>query len=184
MAAGPINLPIEDGNSQLRNVLTWSSTGAIGGNLSPMQAILGADGLTIASAANGFPVTMENASVAITAAALPLPSGAATSALQTTGNTSLASLVTAVGGVQATIVSGQQTQAGTATALGTGALLNGVRVKAKIGNSAPIYVGPSGVSTSTGYELNPSDDVLVQVNNLNAAFIVGTSGDGVSFVGN
>lgn len=49
--------------------------------------------------------TIDNSSLAITASSLPLPLGAATSALQTTGNTSLSSIASAVSGtlsVQAT----------------------------------------------------------------------------------
>lgn len=47
---------------------------------------------------NPLAVTVENSSIAVTASALPLPSGAATAALQTTGNTSLASILSALGG--------------------------------------------------------------------------------------
>lgn len=195
MAAGPITLPVQDANAVTRNVLTWSSTGLLTGNLSPLQAILGVDGATIATAANAFPVTLENASIAITAAALPLPTGAATSALQTTGNTSLAAIATSVAALpvaKSTIVSGQQKIATTGTALaltsGSNPLGNSVRVKASIANVGQIAIGPSGVTntfdgTGNGDILNPGDVVILQVTNTNAVFINGTIGDFVSFSG-
>lgn len=96
--AGETQITIKDGGSTNRTMNVWSSDGTITGNLSPLQAILGADGATIASAANGFAVTVENASLAITAAALPLPAGAATAAGLTTINTTLGSPMQASGG--------------------------------------------------------------------------------------
>lgn len=44
-------------------------------------------------------VNVSNASIAVSAASLPLPTGAATSALQTTGNTSLSTIITNTTGV-------------------------------------------------------------------------------------
>lgn len=44
-------------------------------------------------------VNITTASIAVTAASLPLPTGAATSALQTTGNTSLSTIITNTTGV-------------------------------------------------------------------------------------
>ena len=59
----------------------------------------GADGtFTLVDSSNPVPVTIANASIAITAASLPLPSGAATAANQSTANTHLATLAGAVSG--------------------------------------------------------------------------------------
>lgn len=68
MAAGITQMTVLDGGSTSRSVQVWSSTGAITGNLNPLQALVGADGANIASAANGLPVTIENASLTIAAA--------------------------------------------------------------------------------------------------------------------
>ncbi len=88
-------LPLTMPDSNTANV----SVGIIGTNITGTW--------TPIASGNPFPVTIENGSIAVTGtfwqttqpvsvASLPLPTGAATSALQTTGNTSLASLVSAI----------------------------------------------------------------------------------------
>jgi hypothetical protein len=61
---------------------------------------------TLVSSADGLPVNVLNASVAVTAAALPLPSGAATAANQATEITHLAALAGAVAGGAVVVADG------------------------------------------------------------------------------
>jgi len=138
---------------------------------------------------NNFPAVQ-----AISATALPLPTGAATSANQTSEIallTSIAADVSALGGGQNTILSGQKTIAvtGTAVQLGSGALVNGVIITANINNTAPISVGPSGVNNTqtgsgNGYILQPGTSIAYSVTNLSPIYINGTAGDFVSYSGN
>ena len=138
---------------------------------------------------NNFPAVQ-----AMSAASLPLPSGAATSALQTTGNASLASIATSVagmGGIQNTLIAGQKAIAttGTAVQLGTGALVNGVTITANINNSAPMTVGPTGVTNTqtgsgNGYILQPGASMSFSISNLSPIYLNGTAGDFVSYTGN
>jgi hypothetical protein len=59
-------------------------------------------------------------------------------------------------------ITGQQAVTGTAAPLATHECVQ-IIVKALAANSIPVYIGPSTVSTSTGYELNPGDHVIVEV---------------------
>ncbi len=57
MAAGVTQLTVLDGTSTSRSMQVYSSNGAISGNLSPLQTIVGADGATPAASANPLPVS-------------------------------------------------------------------------------------------------------------------------------
>ena len=84
-----------------------------------------------------------------------------------------------------TIYSGQQAATGSAAALPSYALSNGIVITAKSANSGTIYVGPSGVTISTGYPLAAGQSISYAVTNLSAISILGSaSGDGVAFTGN
>lgn len=86
----------------------------------------------------------------------------------------------------ATILSGQKTVTASASALASNALTNGVVVKADPNNGAAIYIGPSGVTTATGYKLNPGDAISFAVTNTSALFIISVASttDTISFTGN
>lgn len=83
----------------------------------------------------------------------------------------------------ASIVSGQQAVTATAAALPSNTVRRAT-VKALMGNSIAVYVGPSGVLTSDGYELAPNESVTLDVSNTNLIFVVAsTTGASVCFVG-
>lgn len=78
---------------------------------------------------------------------------------------------------------------GTAVALGSGALSNGVIIKAKSSNAGSVVVGPSGVtnavtSSANGYELAPGEAISVAAANLSQVYINGAAGDFVFYAGN
>jgi hypothetical protein len=66
-----------------------------------------------------------------------------------------------------------------------------VMLKARTGNAGIVYVGKSNVtntqstagnrSTTAGFQLDPGDMIVFPATNLNAIFINGTAGDGVSY---
>ena len=75
--------------------------------------------------------------------------------------------------------------AGTAEALGAGALNRGVYIRALAGNSGVnVYIGGSTID-NTGFGLTTADPpVFLSVDNLNSIWLdVDTNGDGVSYVG-
>lgn len=76
------------------------------------------------------------------------------------------------------VIAGQQSVTGTATALATNTTKE-VCVKALLANTLNVYVGPSGVTTSTGLELGPGDSYCTRVTNTNALFVI-SSGAGPS----
>lgn len=88
-----------------------------------------------------------------------------------------------VGGLPTTIYSAQQTVTGAAAALASsGSLVNGVIVKAGSTNANPVYVGPSGVTSSTGYRLNAGEAISYAVANASGVYIIGTAGTDVVYV--
>jgi hypothetical protein len=78
---------------------------------------------------------------------------------------------------------------GTSVALGSGALQNGVVVKANSANTNVILIGPTGVSrtldgTGNGYPLAAGEAISVAAANLSQVLLNGAAGDFVSFAGN
>jgi len=93
--------------------------------------------------------------------------------------------------VPALPLSGQKkvSVSGTAVALGSGALHNGVVITAKTTNAGNIFVGLSGVlttddGTGNGYRLLPGQSISFAVADLSAIYINGTAGDSIYFAGN
>lgn len=76
------------------------------------------------------------------------------------------------------LLAGQQAVTGTAAALATNTTKE-VCVKALLANTINVYVGPTGVTTSTGLELGPGDSYCTRVTNTNALFVI-ASGAGPS----
>jgi len=143
--------------------------------------------------------TFYPATQPISATALPLPTGAATSANQPALNGDGGSLAhvtnfpttQAVTTPLAAPVTGQVSIAttGTALALGSGALVNGIVIKANTANAATILVGGSGVTnvstgTGNGYPLAPGEAISIASSNLSQVYINGTAADFVSYAGN
>ena len=88
-------------------------------------------------------------------------------------------------GAGAAIYSGQQTCAASAAALPSQTLANGVVVTAKSTNTGTVYVGPLGVTSSTGYPLAAGQSISYAVANLSSVYIVDSvTTDAVAFTGN
>jgi hypothetical protein len=86
-----------------------------------------------------------------------------------------AQLVTAVASaaeLPSTIQNGQQTVTTSAVALPTGALTQGVILESLSTNTVSIFIGASGVTTSTGIELLPGASTSVAVNNTNLIYVI------------
>ncbi len=83
----------------------------------------------------------------------------------------------------AAVISGQQAVTGSAVVLATNTMKN-ICVKALAANAINVYIGPSGVSTSTGMELAPGDSWCGPVTNSNVIFVIAsTTGSSVSWIG-
>ena len=68
-------------------------------------------------------------------------------------------------------LAGQVTTTGTAAAIGSGSLTTGVTITNT--GSANVYIGPSGVTTSTGYALIGGTSVSLVVANLSSIYAIG-----------
>lgn len=85
----------------------------------------------------------------------------------------------------AAILSGQQAVTASAVALATHTLAKGICVNALSTNSISVFVGPSGVTTSTGFELTAKAGYCVAVANSNAIYVIAsTTGASVTWSGN
>jgi hypothetical protein len=110
--------------------------------------------------------------------------------LPTLGPATIANSMPVVTPLPAAPVCGQKAIAVTNTAvvLGSGALTNGVIITAASSNAGTIYVGATGVNTTssgtgTGYPLAPGTGISFAVANLSDLFINGTAADWVAYAG-
>jgi hypothetical protein len=79
---------------------------------------------------------------------------------------------------------GQQTVATTAAALPNQALVNGVAVQALSTNTQTVYVGGSGVTSTTGYPLAAGQAISFAVANADSVYVLGQNAtDVVAFAG-
>jgi hypothetical protein len=144
--------------------------------------------------------TFWQATQPVSAASLPLPTGAATAASQATGNTALAAIQTAlelldnavsgteyrvdtVSEVASTFDHGAKSSVGTSAvqviAASTPAT-RGVTVKAADDNSGTVYVGNSDVTANTadgtdGFPLAAGDALTVPVDDANKVYVRGSA---------
>ncbi len=82
-------------------------------------------------------------------------------------------------GNPATVYTAQQTATSSAVALTAQALVNGVVVTNDPASTVNVFVGPSGVTSSTGYKLTPGQSISFGVTNASAVFIIAPSGSPV-----
>jgi hypothetical protein len=87
--------------------------------------------------------------------------------------------------VPTNVFSGQSAVTGTAAALTGQALTKGVCVEALSTNTISVYIGPSGVTTSTGIEVPAGSGFCIAVSNTNILYVVAsTTGATVTWAGN
>ncbi len=75
----------------------------------------------------------------------------------------------------AAILSGQQAVTNAAVALATNTIKN-ICVKALDGNTAVVFVGPTGITTATGMELGAGESYCTGLTNSNLMFVIATAG--------
>lgn len=81
-------------------------------------------------------------------------------------------------------VAGQVAVGVAAAAIGSNVLVEGVIVQALSTNTATIFVGPSGVTTATGFELQPGQATSIAVNNTNVIYAIsGSAAQKLCYVG-
>lgn len=157
------------------------------------------------SAAGAVKVDGSAVTQPVSAVSLPLPTGAATAAKQPalgTAGSASADVITVQGIASMTalkvdgsgvtqpvqsvgngaVLSNQQAVTGTAAALASNSCRKAL-VKALAANAINVYVGPTGVTTATGFELAPGESVSLDVSNTNLIFVIAsTTGASVCWV--
>lgn len=84
----------------------------------------------------------------------------------------------------ASVLGGQQTVTASAVVLPTNST-HGVCVKALSTNTIDVFVGPAGVTTSTGFPLSAGDSACYQLSNTNLLFVIAsTTGASISWTAN
>ena len=82
----------------------------------------------------------------------------------------------------AAVLANQQAVTASAVALATNASKN-ICVKALAGNTANVYIGPTGITTATGMELAPGDSYCGPVANTNLLYVIAAAtGSSVSWI--
>jgi len=83
-------------------------------------------------------------------------------------------------GFSSGLASGQVTVTGSAVALASNSV-HSACVKSDAGNTVGFYVGPTGVTTGTGYVLYPGDTQCWPVTNTNELFLIDASGSPLAY---
>jgi len=85
----------------------------------------------------------------------------------------------------ALIYSGQQTLSTSAAALPNYALKQTLTITAGSSNTGKVFIGPSGVTSSTGYVLSAGGSVSLTVSNSNVIYVLGANtSDTISWIAN
>lgn len=173
---------VDENLKQVNGVTVNVGTGAAG--TGTQRVAVSSDSFPTSQAVTG---TFFQTTQPVSAASLPLPTGAATAAIQTTQQSSLTSIdgklsgalsVTGstVGTSSAVVNVGQQTSNTTAVQLSASSTIptNGIIVQAISTNTASVFIGGSGVTTSNGFELQAGQSAPF-TSNLNTLYVIGSN---------
>ena len=135
--------------------------------------------LTSVSWTSGTANIALRASTAISNVMLDNPLPAGTNAIGSITNTSFASTQSGTwntGTTSAVVNVGQQTSNTSAVQLSASSTVptNGIVIEALIANAAVVYIGGSGVTTSTGFQLSPGQSLTLTCN-LNTIYVIGSN---------
>jgi hypothetical protein len=168
---------------------TFTVTGA-GGTFPATQSgtwtvdIKGNAGATLDAAAGATAATNSLQAGCVYNSSAPAPSSGQQEPCQLDSSGNLKVTLSSLN-LPATILSGQQAVTASAVALATNSLTKGICVEGLSSNTISIYVGPSGVTTSTGIEIPPGASYCVGVSNSNALYVIAsTTGASVTWSGN
>ena len=140
---------------------------------------------TPASASGAWPFYPVVGGVAVSATNGVFVNPATGATFPISGSVSIIGAVNTIASNPTSIYATQQVCAITAAALPTLALANGVVVKALKSNAGTVYVGASGVTTSTGYPLVAGESISYAVTNLSAIYLIcQNNSDSIAVTGN
>lgn len=166
-------------NYRIRSTAAWTGTAVVKVVLS-----LNNSSVTVSN-----PLTLRDSttqSIANTIKAASTAAVATDTALVVALSPNSNTVVATPAALPGTPLTGQKTSTGTAVAISATSqpLTNGVIVQALSTNAGLVYIGGSGVLTTTGFQLQPGQATSTAVNNLNEVYVISvSSGDGVCFIG-
>lgn len=170
---------VKDGNGNIQTVQTVPTVGS-----AAMSASLP---VTMATDQTAIPLNATQVAGVAIATGIGASSSSTQRVAVSTDSTIALSAGAAVIGYLAnpsTIYSNQYTVTASAASVGSQALSNGVVITAKSSNTGVTYIGPSGVTTGTGYALSSGQSISYAVTNLSAIFAIGTASDILYITGN
>jgi len=92
--------------------------------------------------------------------------------------------VTIASGLPSTFKAGQTSVGVAAAPISSNTLSVGVIIQALSTNTASIFIGPSGVTTSTGFELQPGQATSIAITNTNVIYAIsGSASQGLCYIG-
>lgn len=62
--------------------------------------------------------------------------------------------------------------------------IGAIAVRSMAGNTNKVYVGAAGVTAATGYELNPSESVAIDLASTAGVYVIGTAAEKVCWIAN
>lgn len=128
--------------------------------------------------------TVELAASLPSAAAIALVVREAAQGIQTSANSKPVVVASDQQVARDTMVVGQQSVGLSAIQLSSNQIYLGVTVKASNSNSGTIYVGITGVTSSTGFELGAGESVTIPVDNTNKIYLISdAASQTVSYIG-
>lgn len=182
--SGPVDVSGSNVNAAITNTVNITGSVSISGGTVSIGSTVTVTGSVNANITNTVNIT---GSVSITSGSVTI-SGSVTVGTITAGNVNVNPGTFTLGGQGDASVG----VTGTAFQLSTTSIpTQVVMLKARSGNSGILYVGKSNVtntqstagnrSTTAGLQLDPGDMIVFPATNLNAIYINGTAGDGVSY---
>ena len=182
---GTVSLPTGAATLAAQNAVIGSATGGTAATSSELTG--GVYNTTLPTLTNGqqagVQVDVNGRQIVVGAGTAGTASGGVVTVQGVSGGTVLPVNVTSQT-LPSTPLVGQTTSTGTAVAIGSGALTQGVIIQALATNAGNVYIGASGVTTSTGFQLQPGQATSTAVSNLSGVYVIAaTSGDGVCYIG-
>lgn len=148
----------------------------------PLGAGADSTGVTVTLSTSGI-TDLSNTSTNTGTTATEI--GATTSPAAGSVNGQLGTLIGKTGISSAALVSYQQTTTASAVQMASNALANGIVCQALTTNTGTDYIGPSGVTTGTGYPLVAGQAISYGVANSNQLYLIGSNtSDVVACTGN
>lgn len=163
------------GSTDTALVVAISPNNTVGATQSGTWNVTNTGTFAVQAAQSGSWSINANAGTNLNTSALALESGGNLATLASTVSSSKVNVNLSSSTLPTSVVAGQQAVTASAAALASNALTRGFCVQALSTNSISVYLGPSGVTTSTGLELPAGASFCPAVSNSNEIYVIATA---------